>query len=99
MGLSSCILLQSHTAVKPYMKHRLNERGSISRFWPSSYFKNKKSKHPWSPHPPFSPPNPHQSSRLILQNYRLEHSAPAVSKQVSTGAVDFRPEAPHSEPA
>lgn len=36
--------------------------------------------------------------RLILQNYRLEGSALAVSKQGSAGAVDFEPEAQPSEP-
>lgn len=43
----------------------------------------------------YLPINP---GRLILQNYRLESSALAVSKQVSTGAVDFQPEAQPSEP-
>lgn len=70
---------------------QVEERGSRSRFWPSAQLRNKVSKHPWGPLPPFSPP--HQSSGLILQNYRPEHGAPAVSKQVSAGAVDFKPEA------
>lgn len=48
----------------------------------------------------FLPSSPHiNPGRLILQNYRLENSALAVSTQVSTGAVDFIPEAQPSEPA
>lgn len=72
------------------MQHRVNERSSTSRLRPSSPLRNKIQNTPGVPFlPSYLPIHP---GRLILQNYRLENSAP-VSKQVPAGAMAFQPEA------
>lgn len=93
LALNSSILPKPHMVIKSYMHHRWKREHQHTQVL--ALISSQKRKFQTG----LESPSFYHFRSIIFQNYRLENLALAVSKQVSTGAVDFKLEVQSSETA